>query len=100
MDCEGCESATMPPLFELIVAGKIRVNQILIELHRDAGFGDSFNNVYDFFLAADRAKFRVTHKERNHWGCGGAVCVEYAFTSEAYLREINEAILCSGNADV
>jgi len=90
----------MPPLFDLIVAGKIRVNQILIELHRDAGFGDSFNNVYDFFLSADWAKFRVTHKERNHLGCGGASCVEYAFTSEAYLREINEAILCSGNADV
>ncbi len=90
----------MPPLFDLIVAGKIRVNQILIELHSDAGFGDSFNNVYDFFLAAYWAKFRVTHKEMNHWGCGGASCVEYAFTSEAYLREINEAILCSGNSDV
>jgi len=47
----------MPPLFDLIVAGKIRVNQILIELHCDTGFGDSFNNVYDFFLATDRAKF-------------------------------------------
>ena len=90
----------MPPLFDLIVAGKVRVNQILIELHCVEGFGDSFNKVYDFFLAADRAKFRVTHKERNHWGCGGASCVEYAFTSKAYLGEINEAILCSGNADV
>ena len=90
----------MPPLFDLIGAGKIKVNQILIELHRDAGFGDSFNNVYDFFLAADRAKFRVTHKERNHWGCGGASCVEYAFTSESYLRDINQEIICPGSADV
>jgi len=99
IDCEGCESATMPPLFDLIVAGEITVNQILVELHR-AGFEDSFNNVYDFFLAADRAKFRVTHKERNHWGCRGESCVEYAFTSESYLRDINEAIICPGNANV
>jgi hypothetical protein len=90
----------MPPLFDLIVAGKLQVNQILIELHRDHGFENSFSKVYDFFLAADRAKFRVTHKERNHWGCGGASCVEYAFTSESYLREINESILCPGNANV
>lgn len=68
IDCEGCESATMPPLFDLIGAGKI--------------------------------KFRVTHKERNHWGCGGASCVEYAFTSESYLRDINQEIICPGTADV
>ena len=90
----------MPPLFDLIVADKLQVNQILIELHRDLGFEDSFSKVSDFFLAADRAKFRVTHKERNHWGCGGASCVEYAFTSESYLRDINQATICPGTADV
>ena len=89
----------MLPLFDLIVAGKVTVNQILIELHR-SGFGDSFNDMYDFFLAADRAKFRVTHKERNHWGCQGFECVEYAFTSESFLRDINESLICPRNADV
>lgn len=50
--------------------------------------------VHDFFAAADRAKLRIFHKERNHWGCNGYLCVEYAFASEAFLREANAALLC------
>lgn len=50
--------------------------------------------VHDFFAAADRAKLRIFHKERNHWGCDGYLCVEYAFASEAFLREANAALLC------
>jgi len=46
-------------------------------------------------LAADKAKFRIVHKERNQWGCGGYICVEYALISESFLRQANEAILCS-----
>ena len=81
----------MPPLFDLIASGKIEVNQVLIELHKGSA---NSTQLYDFFLAADRANFRITHKERNHWGCAGERCVEYALTSENFLREANGAILC------
>ena len=50
--------------------------------------------VHDFFAAADRAKLRIFHKERNHWGCNGYKCVEFAFASEAFLREANAALFC------
>ena len=33
IDCQGCEYAAMPPLFALIASGKIKVDQVLIELH-------------------------------------------------------------------
>ncbi len=89
----------MPPLFDLIASGEVQVNQILIELHLGVE-ALNFGNIYGFFLAADRAKFRITHKERNHWGCGGATCVEYSFVSESYLREANGSILCQSTAAV
>ena len=47
-----------------------------------------------FFAAADTAKLRITHKERNQWGCDGYRCVEYALVSEAFLREANGAVMC------
>ncbi len=94
IDCQGCEYAAMPPLFDLISSGKVSVNQVLIELHRK-----SPQILYDFFLAADRAKFRLTHKERNQWGCDGSRCVEYAFVSESFLREANGAIICPAIGD-
>jgi hypothetical protein len=83
----------MPPMFDLITSGKSSVNQVLIELHNPKK-DSSPQILYDFFLAADRAKFRITHKERNHWGCSGHGCVEYAFVSESFLREVNGAIFC------
>lgn len=70
IDCQGCEYAAMPPLFDMIASGKAQVNQVLIELHKTEKY-----QLYDLFLAADRAKFRITHKERNQWGCEGARCV-------------------------
>jgi len=94
IDCQGCEYAAMPPLFDMIASGKAQVNQVLIELHKTEK-----DQLYDLFLAADRAKFRITHKERNQWGCEGVRCVEYVFTSESYLREVNGAILCPSLLD-
>jgi len=82
----------MPPLFDLIASGEVRVNQVLIELHKSTAVNST--QLYNFFQAADRAKFRITHKERNHWGCAGYKCVEYALTSESFLREVNGATLC------
>ena len=46
--------------------------------------------------AADTAKLRITHKERNQWGCDGYRCVEYALVSESFLCEANGAVMCAG----
>ena len=91
IDCEGCEYAAMIPAFEAIAQGKLRMNQILIELHK-GGFG--FDSILSFFAAADKAGYYITHKERNHWGCDGWRCVEYAFTSKEFLRQVTEATVC------
>jgi hypothetical protein len=90
IDCEGCEYQAMPVLFEAISAGRIKVNQIQIELH-----GVIYDRVESFFEAVDKAKMRVFHKERNHWGCDGYECLEYALISEDFLREANGASACN-----
>jgi len=84
----------MPPLFELIASGNVQVDQVLIELH-DSKQDNFTSQLNEFFLAADKAKLRIVHKERNQWGCDGFRCVEYALVSESFLREANEAIPCS-----
>jgi hypothetical protein len=93
IDCEGCEYEAMADLFEAIAAGRIKVNQIQVELH-----GILFDRVERFFEAADKAKMRVFHKERNHWGCAGYKCLEYALISEDFLREANGASACNTGA--
>ena len=99
IDCQGCEYSAMPPLFELIASGKVQVDQVLIEMHarKDGNFLDMLR---DFFMAADKAKLRIFHKERNGWGCDGFRCVEYAFVSESFLREANGASMCPGEGAV
>ena len=97
IDCEGCEWSTMPPLFESIAAGTIKVHQIQVEMHI-AGMDTSdprnlsLRNI--FFQKLDKAKMRIFHKERNHWGCMGYKCLEYAFVSEEFLRIANKAAAC------
>ena len=83
---------TMPPLFDLISSGKIKVNQVLIELHLDRLVDTS--QLKEFFWSADRAKMRVFSKERNGWGCQGTKCVEYSLASETFLREANKNTIC------
>lgn len=90
IDCEGCEYDAMPPLFQMIASGRVKVNQILIELH----LRGSATRLKDFFSGADKAKMRVFHKERNGWGCQGRKCVEYALASERFLREANRDTIC------
>ena len=74
----------MKDIFSLISSKKLIVYQILLELH-----GVDFNNIKALLLDADNARMRVFHKERNHWGCEGYRCLEYAFMSEEFLREAN-----------
>ncbi len=96
IDCEGCEYDAMPPLFELISSGRVQVDQLLIELHLN-GLNGNATKLKDFFSAADKAKLRVFHKERNGWGCGGKTCAEYALASESFLREANRDSICPKN---
>ncbi|KAG7345203.1 methyltransferase domain containing protein [Nitzschia inconspicua] len=90
IDCEGCEFEAMPPVFEAITNGTLRIDQLLIEMHTRV----SYEVMTDFFEAADRAGFRITHKERNGWGCGGTRCVEYAFVNESFLRTFTASAIC------
>lgn len=94
IDCQGCEYAAMPPLFDMIAEGKVKVDQILIELHGPKKSEKNVDLLKKFFDAADKAKMRVTHKERNGWGCDGYRCVEYSLVSEEFLREANGAVMC------
>jgi hypothetical protein len=91
IDCERCEYDAMPPVFEAIARGQLQIHQILIELHRTP---NSYEVLADFFEAADKAGYRITHKERNHWGCMGYSCIEYAFVSEDFLRRATAAAIC------
>jgi Methyltransferase domain len=90
IDCEGCEFDAMPPVFEAMANGTMQIDQLLIELHAYI----SYDEMTDFFALADKAGLRITHKERNGWGCGGFGCVEYAFVSPSFLRRATAAAIC------
>ena len=99
IDIEGSEYSAMPPLFESIRKGTIKVNQIQIELHAASRYVHiNPKDIAKLFDSADRAKMRIFHKERNHWGCDGFKCVEYAFVSESFLRQANAGVVCSDEA--
>jgi N6-adenosine-specific RNA methylase IME4 len=55
---------------------------------------DISENITSFFEAADKAKMRIFHKERNGWGCMGQRCIEYSFISEDFLRKANKTAIC------
>lgn len=76
VDCEGCEYEAFKSVFQDCAEGKLRIGQLQIELHNS-----SYSNITSFFDGADRCGLMIFHKERNHWGCQGAWCVEYAFIS-------------------
>jgi hypothetical protein len=84
IDCEGCEHVAVLEAFEAIAAGLVKIDQIQVEMH-----GGNRTSLKKLFEAADKADMRVFHKERNHWGCEGWRCLEYAFVSKSYLRRAN-----------
>lgn len=88
---KGCEWAALPPLFNAISDGGFTVDQLLVEVH----FPPSPEALAAVFLAADKAKLRVFHKERNSWGHWNC-CIEYAFVSESFLREANGELIFPG----
>jgi hypothetical protein len=94
IDCEGCEGVVMPPLLESIANGDVQVNQVQIELHQLEGFANNAAALENFFSAVDKANFRIFHKERNHWGCQGYLCLEYSLVNEKFLRDVNGEYVC------
>lgn len=91
VDCEGCEHAAMSEISKACTQGAVRIGQFLIEMH-----GTSFRSTNEFFEAADACGLMIFHKERNHWGCGGYRCVEYALVSnQSALTSFNYAHGCS-----
>lgn len=63
----GCEYKTVTALFDLIADGKVKVDQILVELHVAQSRYGSPEDLNTFFTAMDKAGMRIFHKERNQW---------------------------------
>lgn len=81
IDCEGCEYGAFEALWPHIETGEIYIGQIQIEMH-----GTDFRKISSFFKRADEAGYMIFHKERNHWGCMGYLCVEFSLI---YKKEAN-----------
>lgn len=91
IDCEGCEYEVLPELANYIKSGKIQVDQIQVEMH-----GTDAASVQRVFQSLRSADFAVFHKESNHWGCDGYLCVEFSLISKAKAREVFEQERCIG----
>lgn len=89
IDCEGCEYSAFPVIWDSISSGRLTIGQILIELHTT-----DRNQIATFFDMANSAGFYIFHKERNHWGCDGYNCVEYALISNNTAWDIFSSALC------
>lgn len=83
IDCEGCEFSAFSNLWPQIRSGDVSIGQILIEVH-----GTRFSPLDDFFKGADEAGYMIFHKERNHWGCMGYLCVEYSLIHKSEAKRI------------
>ena len=92
VDCEHCEWESMPPIFQLVTNKQLQINQIQLEMHNWV-WGQT-RDLTGFFQAGDRANMRLFHKERNHWGCYGTTCLEFAFASASFLRQANADVIC------
>jgi Methyltransferase domain len=117
MDCEGCEYTALLPLLNAMVPTTlsdhhhhdqqqqdddndnerivVHVDQILVELHNFViPTSIEWQRLVDLFGAADRAKLRIVHKERNQWRCTGMKCAAYTFVSDDFLRRANAHVVC------
>eukprot|EP00997_Jenningsia_sp_PLL12_P010989 NODE_8420_length_410_cov_36.836565_g7546_i0.p2 GENE.NODE_8420_length_410_cov_36.836565_g7546_i0~~NODE_8420_length_410_cov_36.836565_g7546_i0.p2 ORF type:complete len:128 (+),score=31.19 NODE_8420_length_410_cov_36.836565_g7546_i0:24-386(+) len=84
VDCEGCEWGSFLNIGQACKERRIRIERLLVELH-----GVDFALVSQFFdRMQDQCGLRITHKERNHWGCDGYLCVEFSFASPRVAFDI------------
>mmetsp|Transcript_3273 Transcript_3273/g.20395 ORF Transcript_3273/g.20395 Transcript_3273/m.20395 type:complete len:523 (-) Transcript_3273:860-2428(-) len=82
IDCEGCEYTVLPRLARMVQDGAVTVGQIQVEVH-----GTDARKIQALFQSLRGAGFMIFHKERNHWGCQGYRCVEYALVSLAAAKK-------------
>lgn len=85
-DCEYCEySAPFLDFFSTCsddsAGTRPRIAQMMLEMH-----GTDFNPILSAFTAFDSCGMRIFHKERNHWGCDGYICVEFSMVDEIEAR--------------
>lgn len=89
IDCEGCEYEALDALWTRLVDGRVSIGQIQIELHMN-----DFATINRFFEEANNAGYMLFHKERNHWGCSGYLCVEFSLVHKAEAKRIFEHAHC------
>lgn len=87
IDCEGCEYDVLPN----ILLSQIKLDQLLIEVH-----GTDAEKIAKLFRTFTDAGLMIFHKERNHWGCLGYLCVEYSLISSAYAKQVLKSFLSEG----
>lgn len=83
IDCEGCEYKVIPRVIDMVKKRSLRIEQIQVEIH-----GTNAAKIQTFFQTMRSAGYAVFHKERNHWGCNGYTCVEYAFINMDKTQEV------------
>ena len=86
IDCEGCEYTVIPKFAE----SSVTTHQIMIEVH-----GTDAQKVASLFGDLHKAGMMIFHKERNHWGCDGYLCVEYSLISLSYAEKVLHTFLTS-----
>ncbi|KAI8112046.1 hypothetical protein M9435_004538 [Picochlorum sp. BPE23] len=89
IDCEGCEYGVIPQVIEKVRNGQLSIEQIHIEMH-----GTDAAKIQKIFQTMRSAGYAIFHKERNHWGCNGYSCVEYAFISMEQAKKIFKSTHC------
>eukprot|EP00890_Picochlorum_soloecismus_P001523 jgi/Picsp_1/2371/NSC_05834-R1_protein len=89
IDCEGCEYNVMPQVIDMVKNGRLIIEQIQVEMH-----GTDAAKIQTFFQTMRSAGYAVFHKERNHWGCNGYACVEYAFIGIEKSRSVFKRSHC------
>lgn len=95
IDCEGCEWASLPGVFEAMAQGRLRVGQLQLELHL-AKPAQSQDTLDAFMAAADRAGLRAFHKEPNVLYSDGYTAIEYAWVHADFARQAFERTHCPG----
>lgn len=87
IDCEGCEFDVLPNILQ----SQVKLDQLLIEVH-----GTDADMIAKLFRTFTDAGLMIFHKERNHWGCLGYLCVEYSLLSSEYAKQVLDSFLIPG----
>jgi len=97
IDCENCEYESFDKLWPYLASGKVSIGQIQVEMHivEQSMQAALFRPVPKFFRDAEHAGFMIFHKERNHWGCAGYMCVEYSLIHRDEAHKLFHDMHCA-----